>query len=284
MKSRPECIVCLFTQALNTVKAVSDDPAVQLEVLRRLMSRVAGATLEQTPARLSRPAYEVVAEVTGVSDPYRELKRESNRLALQMLPLLTSEVVRAPDPLEAALHAAAAGNVIDLGIGGHVFDIERDVTAMMRQPFAISDLHAFRNELGPGKKILYLGDNAGEIVFDRLLVQEILRTGTRVVYTVKSGPMINDATMEDARDSGMSELVEVIETGSDHIGVNWDAVSGAFRQAFETADAVLSKGQGNFESCSDIPGNIYFLLKAKCRVVAEELGAAEGDVVFKRRG
>lgn len=284
MKSRPECIVCLFTQALNTVKVVSDDPAVQLEVLRRLMSRVAGATLEQTPARLSRPAYEVVAEVTGVSDPYRELKQESNRLALQMLPLLTSEVVRAPDPLEAALHAAAAGNVIDLGIGGHVFDIERDVTAMMRQPFAVSDLHAFRNELGPGRKILYLGDNAGEIVFDRLLVQEILRTGTRVVYTVKSGPMINDATMEDARDSGMSQLVEVIETGSDHIGVNWDAVSGAFRRAFETADAVLSKGQGNFESCSDTPGNIYFLLKAKCRVVAEELGAAEGDIVFKRRG
>ena len=284
MNSKPECIVCLFKQALNTAKVVTEDPAVHLEVLRRLTPRVAGATLDQTPALLSRPAYEVVSEVTGVSDPYRELKQETNRLALQMLPLLWEQVVRIPDPLDAALRAAAAGNIIDLGIGGHVFDIERDVTRMMGAPLAVSELAAFRDELGTGRKLLYLGDNAGEIVLDRLLVEEILRTGTEVVYTVKSGPIINDATMEDARVSGMTSLVEVIETGSDHIGVNWDAISDDFRRAFEAADVIVSKGQGNFESCCDVRANLYFLLKAKCRVVAEELGAEEGQVVFKRRG
>jgi uncharacterized protein with ATP-grasp and redox domains len=271
----------MFRQALNTARVVTDDPGVHLAILQKLARRVADLDLDRTPAILSQPAYELVSEVTGVRDPFAEIKRETNRIALQMLPDLRERITGAADPLDAALHAAVAGNIIDTGIG-HEFDIERDVTRMMDEPFAVSALSEFRKELGPGRKLLYLGDNAGEIVFDRLLVEQILQTGTAVTFTVKSAPIINDATMEDAEAAGMTGMVEVIETGSGDIGVNWENASEELRSAFDAADLVLSKGQGNFESCGESRREIYFLLKAKCELVAQELGVALGDTVFKK--
>jgi uncharacterized protein with ATP-grasp and redox domains len=178
------------------------------------------------------------------------------------------------------LHIAAAGNVIDLG-AGHKFDIEDDVRELMEQPFAISSIEKFREELTPGCKVLYLGDNAGEIVFDCLLVKLLLQYGADVTFTVKSGPIINDAIMKDAVFVGMADLVPVIETGGADIGVNWENVSDEFMRAFENADIIISKGHGNFETCNDRPGNIYFLLKAKCELVAQILGVTLGDIVFK---
>jgi uncharacterized protein with ATP-grasp and redox domains len=136
-------------------------------------------------------------------------------------------------------------------------------------------------ELMPGRRLLMLGDNSGEIVFDRLLIEELLRANIDVTYCVKSRPIINDATMEDARTAGIDTLVPVIETGSGDIGINFEHVSNEFRQAFESADLILAKGHGNFETCHDLPDNIYFLLKTKCNVVAQELGVEKGAIVFK---
>jgi uncharacterized protein with ATP-grasp and redox domains len=235
-----------------------------------------------TPAALSMPAYEAVAEVTGVRDPYAASKRETNRAALEILPAIREDVRAAGDPLAKALHAAAAGNVIDLGIA-HAFDIATDIRAIMRQSFAIDATREFRDDLARAGRVLYLGDNAGEIVFDRLVVEQLLAHGFAVTFTVKSAPIINDATMEDARAAGITELVPVVETGSGDIGVNWARASREFRAAFEQADLVLAKGHGNFETCNDRPERIYFLLKAKCPVVAAALGCREGEIVFTRR-
>jgi len=280
MKARVDCIVCMFRQALNTARVVSDDPDIHLEILRRTAARVAHPDFNRTPAALSQPVYEIVSEVTGVADPYGAHKRETNRIALEHLPHVEALVNAAPDPLDAALHAAAAGNVIDLGIG-QAFDIDSDIERIMRQSLAINAVAAFRRELGPGRRILYLGDNAGEIVFDTLLVRRIAETGAEVTVSVKSGPIINDATREDAAACGMTELAAVIETGAADIGVNWDRISPEFRDAVDRADAIVAKGHGNFETCNDRPENFYFLLKAKCAMVANELGVSLGDIVFK---
>lgn len=280
MKSKPDCIVCMFRQALNTARLVSSDEAVHVEVLRRVAQTVAEPDLTRTPAALSEPAYRIVADVTGVEDPYLASKHETNRVAMGILPTLRERIAAAPDPLDTALHVAAAGNVIDLGIG-HEFDIEQDVAALIETPFAISALTEFRHELKPGKRLLYLGDNAGEIAFDRLLVEQLLPTGVDITFSVKSGPIINDATLEDADAVGLTGLVRVIETGAADIGVNFANVSDEFRTAFLTADCILAKGHGNFETCNDRPENCYFLLKAKCTMVADELGVTLGDIVFK---
>lgn len=270
----------MIRQALNTARIVTDDPAAHLEILRRVCRIAPGLSLNQTPAKLSQPAYYVVTKVTGVQDPYKRERKESNRIAMRLAPELKTLIRKSRDPLDAALHVAVAGNVIDLGIG-HKFDIEKDVRRIMKEDFAIDAIRDFRNELKRGRKLLYLGDNAGEIVFDKILIERILQTGTEVTFVVKSAPVINDAVMQDAREVGMTQLVKVITTGSNDIGVSWRNSSSEFKKAFKTADIIVSKGHGNFETCHNLPGNLYFLLKAKCDMVADELGVKMGDIVFK---
>jgi uncharacterized protein with ATP-grasp and redox domains len=258
---------------------VSPDPEIQRRILARVAAYAAEATLDQTPAQMSSPVYRIVSEISGAPDPYARHKRETNRIALALAPEIRKLIASAPDPLAAALRAAVAGNVIDLGIG-QAFDINRDIAELMRRPFAVDALERFRQELVPGRRLLILGDNAGEIVFDTLLVEELLKTGVQVTCTVKSGPIINDALMADAVAVGLTRLVPVIETGSDAIGVDWGRASAEFMAAVAGADVVLGKGHGNFETCHDRPGNFYFLLKAKCPIVAEAIGCRVGDHVF----
>lgn len=276
----PECIVCAYRQALNTTRIVTDDEATQLGVLSRVAQSLQNASLDQTPAALSQPVYAIVSEVTGVPDPYVQAKAETNRQAMALLPKLEALVRSSDDPLHAALRLAVAGNIIDLGIG-HAFDLERDVAALMLQPFAVDDYPAFRAALRPGCRILYLGDNAGEIVFDRVLVELLVEAGAEVIFTVKSGPIINDATMEDARFCGLTNLVHVICTGSNDIGVNWAHVSDEFLRHYKNADLIIGKGHGNFETCTGQPGRFFFLLKAKCPVVADKLGVPLGATALR---
>jgi damage-control phosphatase, subfamily I len=280
MNARPECIACLFTQALNTARMASTDPLLHVRVLKEVAAYVSTrAHLNQTPAALSQPLYELVSRLTGVSDPYAAKKSETNEIALELLPAIEPFLAAAVDPLDAALHAAVAGNIIDFGIG-HSFDIRKDILPVLTQPFATEALEDFRAELMPGRRVMYLGDNCGEIVFDSLLVREILKTGARVTFAVKSGPIINDATMADARQAGLTDLVPVMETGVNDVGTVIERCSPAFRREFEQADLIVAKGHGNFETCNDTHGNFYFLLKIKCQVVAQELGIPAGQIVF----
>jgi len=281
MKAKPDCIACMFRQALNTARHVTDDPEIQRRVLFRLAEAVAGMSLDVNPAVLSKPAYDAVAEITGISDPFKQAKAETNREILALVPVLQQEIKQSDDPLDTGLHLAAAGNIIDFGIRSR-YDLRPDIEAVLKQDFAVNALDRFKKELKPGVNLLYLGDNAGEIILDRLFIEELKERGANITFSVKSGPIINDATMEDAEISGLTSLVKVIETGSDDIGVNWAKASAQFKQAFKSADIIISKGQGNFETCAARRENIYFLLKAKCELVARELGVNEGDIVFKR--
>jgi uncharacterized protein with ATP-grasp and redox domains len=165
MKSQPDCIACMFKQALNTTREITDDPHIMLTVMQRLAQRVKDVDLDKTPSLNSQCVYEIVAEVTGVEDPFANQKQASNTLALKILPHVRERVMQSADPLAAAVHLAAVGNIIDAGIGHAAeIDIEEDILQMLDTPFGIYDIEDFRAELGPGKQLLYLGDNAGEIV------------------------------------------------------------------------------------------------------------------------
>ncbi|MFC1725773.1 DUF89 domain-containing protein [candidate division KSB1 bacterium] len=281
MKSDLQCLVCLLKQALNTVKLVTDDEIHQREVCNKVSRWIIEADLEKNPAEVSTVIYRIVSDVTGVKDPYKEIKEKTNRQALLMLPEMQNILSQSENPLDTALHIAVAGNIIDLGIG-QKFDLKKDVREILDTPFAVNDIEHFRNELKPGRKLLFLGDNSGEIVFDRILVEHLLSYDIDIVYAVKSGPIINDAMPEDAETAGITGLVPVIETGSDDIGINFKNTSKEFNKEFQDADLILGKGHGNFETLSGSPQNIYFLLKAKCGVVAREAGVEKGDIVFKK--
>jgi len=276
-----ECIPCIMKQAFNTARRSTDNPALIRKILNLTADYVKEIDFNQTPADASYYAYTITSEITGNKDPYREEKREFNDLCLAMVPKIKKRIDESKEPIHTAIKSAILGNLIDLGIG-YEFDIESDFESIFGNPLDIDDYQEFKTILESGrKKILYLGDNAGEIVLDRLLIEK-LKDNHDVTFVVKRGPIINDATIEDAKYIGMTDIVKVIDTGSDGIGVKWDSVSEEFMDYYTSADVVISKGQGNFETNSDKHENIFFLLKAKCESVARKLGVKYGDIVFKK--
>jgi len=281
MKAELACIPCIMKQAFNTAVRATDDEGKIREILDRTAEYVKTVNLDTTPADASNFAYRITREITENEDPYREDKRSFNDLCLGKLEDLRRLVTASEHPMKTAARLAILGNVIDMGIG-FAFDLDDELKNVLERELAVDDFDDFAAFIGGGgKKMMYLLDNAGEIVFDRLLV-EILAVDHDVTCVVKRGPIINDATREDADYTGLTGLVKVIDTGSDGIGVKWDEVSDEFVRTYENADVIVSKGQGNFETMSDRDKRTYFLLRAKCDSVASMLGVRFGDVVFKR--
>jgi len=281
MHVAPECFPCLLRQTLNTLKSAGADETRQLAVLREVATYLSHADTALTPALFSEPAYGIIARSMAVLDPYASLKKETNALALRLLPDTRNSMLQAPDPLAKALQIAAAGNVIDAGIS-HQTDIRQDLERQLKLPFAVNDTPALRALLKRGARVLYLADNAGEIVLDALAVERIQRFGVTVTVAVKSGPIINDATLEDAQVAGLPKICTVIETGAASIGVDWNRATAEFRAAYQDAQVIIAKGHGHFETLHDDPHpGLFFLLKAKCPVVAKQLHCAHGDLVFR---
>lgn len=281
MRVAPDCFPCLLRQAINTARSSGVQEAQLLALLREVIVYAAQADLSLTPARFAEPAYAMVARLTGVTDPYAAMKQETNALALRLLPKLRDRITQTRDPLTLALQAAAAGNVIDAGVDHHA-DLRERLNQLLQLSFTINDLPVFRKLLKRGSRLLYLADNAGEIVLDVLAVERIQRLGVHVTVAVKSGPIINDATMEDARVAGLPRICDVIETGAASIGLDMQRVTPDFRAAYQAADAVIGKGHGHLETLFRDPHpGLFFLLKVKCPVVAKALHCKIGDLVFR---
>jgi uncharacterized protein with ATP-grasp and redox domains len=226
--------------------------------------------------------HRVISEAVGEQDPYRDVKRDFTEFSLRLLPQLRDEVVGALDPFSVAVRLAVAGNIIDFGAN---HDVTRDhvreaidwaLSALLDR----SVLEDLRAAVDKASSILYLADNAGEIVFDRLLLERI--PVGRVVFVVKGGPVLNDATREDAEAAGLTDLVRVIDNGSTAPGTLLEECDDDFRRLFAEADVVIAKGQGNYESLNDAERQIFFLFKAKCEMVARHVGCEVGQMVVAK--
>jgi uncharacterized protein with ATP-grasp and redox domains len=279
MKVSPECIPCVVKQTRNTLAYRGADARTTEVALAEVEAWLAHADWDQTPADLSNIAYRTVEKLLP-GDPYAEIKRRQNQEALAFLPRLREIARAAADPLAAAVRIAATGNVIDLGIGVR-FDIEEEVHKVTDVILPFDHTAKLRQLLARPGRVLYIGDNAGEIVFDLVLVEELARRHS-VTFVVRGGPVINDATTEDAQAVGIDAVAEVITTGSNCIGAPWAHASDQFRRSYLEADVVISKGQGNFETlCSRRDKDIIFILRAKCEVIARRLGVGLLDLVVK---
>jgi hypothetical protein len=281
MRTALDCIPCFARQALEAARFVADDPAVHERIVRDVLRMAAEMDLAQCPPVVGQRIHRRLREITGVDDPYRAVKDRFNRLALDMLPELSAKIEQSADPLYRALRLAIAGNVIDLGVNGSVTeqDARQAVAGALGEPFH-GDVDAFRQAVEDARSILYLADNAGEIVFDRLLIER-LPTG-RVTVVVRGRPILNDATRVDAETAGLCDRVEVIDNGSDAPGTILEDCSRDFQRRFAQADLVIAKGQGNFETLSDEPRDIYFLFTVKCPVIADHVGLPVGTHVAMR--
>ena len=264
-------------QTLSTGRVASSDEILIKEMLNVIGQKIASFSVDSTPPEMGKTIYRTIREMTGNNDPYKKQKAQHIAQALNLYNSLLQRVERSSNKLLTAIRIAIAGNVIDLGMSKE-FDMEKDLETILKQPLSISHFDSFVNTLTRAKSILYLGDNAGESVFDKVLIKCLNKP---VTYVVREHPVINDVTLEDALASGIQDVASIITSGSDAPGILLSDCSDELRQAINAADMIISKGQGNYETLSETRLPVFFLLKAKCHVIAHHLGVNENDIVLK---
>ena len=283
MRVSIDCMPCFVQQALSAVRLASSDPDVHERILREVLAESARIDFDVPPPVMGQWLYRRIRQATGNPDPYGEQKRRYNELALKVLPEMRRRVMACDDPFAAAVRVAIAGNLIDPGANSNLTEaavlnaLETAVGGVLLGDEAADLARA----VAQAQHILYLADNAGEIVFDRLLIEHMPLD--KVTVAVRGQPVINDATLDDARAAGLCDMVRVIDNGTDIPGTVLSACSPELRAAFDAADLVIAKGQGNYETLNDADKDIFFLLMAKCPVVAADAGCAVGDILARRR-
>lgn len=279
MRTYLDCIPCFLEQALRAARMMTNDEEKVKNILNTIVYMVPDIPLSSTPPEIAAQIYAKINDIAENHDPYQAIKRESTKRALALYPMMKEYVARANDRLLAAIKVATVGNLIDYGVASNEIKIEHEVADLLEQDFSVCDYEAFRKRLEQAETLLYIGDNAGETVFDRVLIEEIQKP---VIYAVRGGPIINDATREDAMQAGLDEVAEIVSIGAAIPGAVLEMCSPEFRSIFSDASLIISKGQGNCEALIDKKGPIFFMLKVKCRVMAKVLGLHEGDIVLKQ--
>ncbi|WP_372807382.1 DUF89 domain-containing protein [Pontiella sp.] len=283
MKVYNDCIPCFARQGTEAALAYApDNPELQQQVLRTVLRIAAESDYEKSPPEVAADYFRAVAELTGVADPHADAKRRSNAEVLKLLPQLRIEVEESANPLETALRMAIAGNIIDFGTphGQKNNDLLGVIKHAVESDMCMDSFAAFEQQAQQATLILYLGDNCGEAVLDRLLIEQL--PTEKVVYAVRGKPILNDITPVEVPQVGIDQLCRVIDNGSDAPGTLLDRCSPEFRAWFDRADMIVSKGQGNFETLQDCGREIFFLMKVKCEVVAAETGLPIGSIYFRR--
>ena len=282
MRTYLECVPCFVRQALDATRMVTSDASVHERVLRATLRLATDMPFDRPPPWMGQRIHRLLREATGNPDPYREVKRQSNALAWALYPSLKERVRASQDPFATAVRLAIAGNVIDFGCKSAVSDddVHQAIEDALNDPLDPDAVQDLRRAIGKSDDILYLADNAGEIVFDRLLLEEM--PTDRVTVVVKGSPAINDAMREDAEAAGLTSLVAVMDNGSDVPGTIPEECSDAFQARFERCDLIIAKGQGNYETLNGVDRNVFFLFKAKCPIVAREIGCEVGQIVVSR--
>jgi damage-control phosphatase, subfamily I len=281
MNTYHDCIPCFLQQALNAARLVTADETIHEQVIRIVLREVADMDLGLPPPAMGKKIYRLIREVSGSEDPYRQIKETYNQFALGLYPEFHAKIAGASNPLETAVRLAIAGNIIDFGVHSQIDPslVYKTINAALSQELS-GNFNGFAQDVRSARKILYLGDNAGEIVFDRLLIEHLPHE--KITFAVRGGPVINDATMADAEAVGLTKLVNVIDNGSDAPGTLVEECSTTFKRSLAEADLVIAKGQGNYESLSELNQNIYFIFKVKCRVVAAHIGLETGSLAVKK--
>ena len=280
MKVHLDCFPCFMKQAIIALRLGTNDESLQKEILKSTCEAIQMADTQKPPAYTTTFIHRRIRQMLG-KDPFEDIKSEYNQVALRLYPSLKTVVEKSADPLWTSLRLAIAGNVIDFGIFTSV-DVEGTVRRSLNSQLAVDDYPALSQALSETDEILYLTDNAGEIVFDRILIETLMSRGKNITAVVKGSPVINDTTMTDAGESGLRDVCTVIDNGSEAVGTILAWTSSEFRETFQHATLIISKGQANFETLAGIEKNMFFLFQSKCDVVSQELCLSPGSMLLKK--
>ena len=287
MKLSSECIPCLLKRAAYEVELCAPDKVMEAVVacsevaatqIRKGMSSVEFAT------KIHKCAYDVIGE----RDPYSDLKRRSNEVALALFPEAERYVARSKEPLRAAMLVSIIGNVLDFGIEGSVSSPEslrREFKGLLSEKLECDDSVEIGKLIKGSKETFFLADNCGEIVFDRILLKIIHEMGKRIVLVIKGEPILTDATRRDIKGLGVEGLVdEIVETEGIAVGLNlWTkGINSSLKKRMREVDLIVSKGMANFEALSEYKWKaVAYLLRSKCNTVSNELGVGKDHSVIK---
>lgn len=272
MKAQIECLPCIYNQILRVSKIATQDDLKIEKILKLAARELSSANLKMTPPELAQPLYELVSQITGNEDPYRAIKKEHINKALELYPELKKLISSSKDPLLKSVEIAIVGNAIDLG--SKYDKVEIDFDKLAEGNFIPKDYEELKNKIRQVKEILFIGDNAGESVFDRCLIETLEENDKIVKYVVKSKPIINDVTKEDAEDS---RIKNIIESGSKFSGTVIYSLSNEFKNIIKNTKLIIAKGQANYETFSNENLPIFFLLKVKCEPISRATGYPIGS-------
>jgi len=281
MKLHLDCIPCLVRQTLDAARNLELEDATARGLLRRILRLLPQLDWDLPPPVIAREIHRAIRDLTGDPDPYLRKKISDTETALELLPEAEEIVAASGHPFLTAVMFSIAGNAIDLGAKtASDVDVNEVFRNALVKPVDETAVNRLERAVRDAGNVLFLSDNAGEIVFDRPLLEEIGRE--KVVVAVRGAPVINDATLDDAERSGITERFQVISNGSDTPGTWLSDCSGAFVQQFEKADLVIAKGQGNYESLGNHPRTVFFLFLVKCPTISEKLGIPTGRYVIRK--
>lgn len=278
MNTYYECIPCFVNQALTAMKSV--DEVKKEIIMREVLKRLSNIDFSLSPPEMAREIFDVIEDQVGVKDLYYDIKIKSNQYILDLEDEIRDVIEKSSDAFSTALRLAIAGNIIDFGAKNDFSDelIHSEIDKALDVVIDASKISELKNKIEKAKTILYLGDNAGEIVFDKLFLEQL--PVEKIIFAVRGSAIINDALMEDAEMVGVTDLLPVVSNGDNIPGTVLHRCSDEFKEIFEESDLIISKGQGNYETLSDVDRNICFLLKAKCPVIAKDLNREVGDFII----
>lgn len=275
-----ECLICQVKALEKRVEKYEIPAKNRDRIVSNLLKQIAAVDLENSYSpEITRNILHALSQSSEVADPYLPEKQEGNREMLARYDEFKQKIQQSDDPFDTALRLAIAGNIIDFG-PTHIFDVEGTIEKVLVSDFAIDHSEQLRNEVEKAEMILYLGDNAGEIVMDKLFLETL--NHSNVWFAVREKPVLNDVTRREAEEVGIGNVARIISNGDDAPSTLLHRVSDEFRQIYEKADLIISKGMGNYEGLMfENDPRLFFLLMVKCPVIGRKIGASKGEFVVK---
>jgi len=286
LKISYECGPCFLRQAREAMDLSTDDEMLKMEIMEEIFQFLSKNFKEDTNSNSTGSAmHNIIKRKTGCTDPYHQEKIEGNEIALKYLPEV-KRILEDDDSLENYVKIAIIGNILDFGAFTLDDDIESVIKESLGKDLVVKDIVEFENSLKTHDKVLYLVDNTGEIVFDKLLLSKIKEYDLDITIAVKSEPILNDACMPEALDAGLDEFGNLVEIGCGTVGYVDSEISDEFREIFNSHKFIISKGMGNYEGLTEIDlsdKDIYFLLCAKCNTISRDIGVNLHDMLLFKK-
>ncbi|MPL61769.1 hypothetical protein SDC9_07356 [bioreactor metagenome] len=283
MKVYYECGACFLRQAKDAMDLATDDDEIKLDLMKDIINLLSEKYKKGASSnKLGSAIHRIIKDKTNCEDPYFKEKAEGNKIALEFLPLV-EKLLEEDKNLENYIKIAIVGNILDFGALGLDFNPQKLIFSNLKKELAINDINELKKSISKHNSILYLADNTGEIVFDKLLIEKLKEFDLEVTVALKEKPILNDACLEDATNIGLDKIANLTTIGTDSIGIVYEEASDKFKEIFDSHDFVIAKGLGNYEGLTEIDlknKDVFSLLCVKCSAIAKDIGLEEKDNVL----